>query len=133
MIDGVRLNPASIADGVYSFALRAPRAGGIRLRSRSAVPSLVGMTRHDHRRLGIALRQLILQQSGMLTCIDADAPLLQGGGCHVPEDGFCWTDGELELPTSLFAHLAGGCTLIVHSDRRAVMRYPLRAEVAAAA
>ena len=125
---GARLDPASVADGVYTFALAGPPAGMLRLRSRSAVPSLVGLNQREHRRLGVALRQIILRWPGVMTCLDYDAPLLAEGGCHLPEDGHSWTDGELALPAALFGHLKGALTLIVHTRKQA-MRYPLGAPV----
>jgi hypothetical protein len=63
-----------------------------------------------------------------MTCLDYDAPLLAEGGCHLPEDGHSWTDGELALPAALFRHLKGAFALIVHTRKQA-MRYPLGAPV----
>ncbi|HEV8678298.1 MAG TPA: Hint domain-containing protein, partial [Stellaceae bacterium] len=126
VVDGARLDPASVAGGVYTFALTTPPAGPLHLRSRSTVPSLTGGTRHDHRRLGVALRQIILTAPGVMTTIDHDASLLRDGGCHLPEAGHSWTAGDLTLPAALFAHLTGGCALIVHTSRQA-LRYPASA------
>ncbi len=132
VIDGGRLGPASVADGAYTFALDAPPAGRLRLCSRSGVPSLIGISRHDHRRLGVAIRQIILSQPGVMTCFAHDAPLFREGGCHLAEDGYCWTDGELVLPAALFGHLKGGFALIVQTRKQA-MRYPVSAAAAQAA
>jgi hypothetical protein len=90
------------------------------------VPSLTGGTRHDHRRLGVALRQIILAAPGVMTTIDHDAPVLADGGCYAAEAGHAWTDGDLTLPAALFGHLTGGCALIVHTSRQ-TLRYPIPA------
>jgi Hint domain len=131
-VDGARLDPASLADGVYTFFLAAPPVGPLRLCSRSAVPSLIGLNRHEHRRLGVAIRQIILQLPAMMTCLDHDALPLREGGCHLPEDGYSWTDGELVLPAEMFSHLWGPSTLLVHTRKQA-MRYPISAALAEAA
>jgi hypothetical protein len=67
-----------------------------------------------------------------MTTIDHDAPVLADGGCYAAEAGHAWTDGDLTLPAALFAHLTGGCALVVHT-RKCAMRYPAVASVAAAA
>jgi hypothetical protein len=131
VVDGERLDPASRGDCTHTFVLARPPAGPLLLRSRSFVPSLTGTSRHDHRRLGVAIRQIILHGPGMMTCLEHDAPLFREGGCHAAESGYCWTDGELLLPAGLFAHAGGKLTLIVHTRRQA-MRYPVRAVAAAA-
>jgi hypothetical protein len=132
VLDARRIEPASIKDDVYSFVLSGAPAGGLRLCSRSGVPSLLGLDRYDHRPLGLAIRQIILHQAGIMTCFDHDAPLFAKGGCHLPENGYCWTDGEFTLPARLFGHLKGPFTLIVHTRHQA-MRYPGRGALTEAA
>jgi Hint domain len=132
VVDGVRLDPASLADGVYTFTLTRSPVGALRLCSRRAVPSLLGLNRHEHRCLGVAIRQIVLHQPGVMTCFDYDAPVFAEGGCHLPEAGHCWTDGELALPAELLAHLRGTFTLLVHTSKQ-TMRYPIAAPVAQAA
>ena len=56
VVDGRRLDLVSSADGAYTFALDDLPAGPLRLCSRSAVPSLVGLNRHDHRHLGVVIQ-----------------------------------------------------------------------------
>ena len=46
------------------------------------------------------------------------------GGCHGPEQGCCWTDGELDLPAEIFRHLWGAFTLIVHTQRQTTRAGP---------
>ncbi len=124
--EGRRLDPAAVDGGLYSFALPASPASPLRLRSRSGVPSLLGITAHDHRRLGVAITQITIHQPGIVTVIEPDAPLFLAGGCHPLEHGYCWTDGEFELPRHLFAHLTGAFALGVHTERPG-MRYPISA------
>jgi hypothetical protein len=131
VVDGERCDPAPAADGVYRFALAGPPAAGLLLRSRSGVPSLVGITVHDHRRLGVAISRIELAQASLVTAIGHDAPLFFAGGCYPPEAGYSWTDGELALPARLFAHLDGPFTLSIHTERPG-MCYPLPAARAAA-
>ena len=122
--DGRRLDPSAIEGCAYTFSLSPPSETGLHLCSRSGVPSLLGVTAHDHRRLGIAIRRIVISQPGTATAIEHDAPLLVAHGCHPPEAGYCWTDGELALPPHLFAHMKGAFTLIVQTERPG-MRYPL--------
>ncbi len=96
-------------------------------------PPAVGITAHDHRRLGVAISRIVYGQRGVTTTLLFNAPVLQQGGCHPPEAGFCWADGDIELPARLFAHLRGPFTLTVHTERPGGMRYPLAGEVARAA
>jgi Hint domain len=124
VVDGERLEPTTADDSIYRFALEHPPAATLRLCSRSGVPSLLGRGRGDHRPLGVAIRQIILWHAGIPTCFDHDAPQLREGGCHIAEDGYCWTDGELELPPRFFMHLSGAFTLTVHTKRHNI-RYPI--------
>jgi len=132
IVDGARLNPAAIDGAAYNFALAGQPGGALLLRSRSGVPSLLGITRHDHRRLGVALAGIELHQSGIATSVDYDAALLAEAGCYPAEGGYCWTDGEVVLPADLFVHLGGPFALIVHTERPG-MRYPLAAPLPRAA
>jgi hypothetical protein len=124
LVNGERVEPATNDRTVYSFALNGPPPGVLRLCSRWGVPSLLGITPHDHRRLGVAIRQIIVHRPGIMTCFEAGASLYTEGGCHPAEDGFCWTDGELELPARLFAHMSSPFSIVVHTDRPG-MRYPV--------
>ncbi len=133
VLDGERIDPTAIAGGVYHFAVPRPPAATLRLRSRSGVPSLLGFGRHDHRPLGIAIKEIILDHAGIATGFDYDAPQLREGGCHPPEDGYSWTGGELELPMRFFSLLNGSFMLVVHTKPHYDMRYPISPLVARAA
>ncbi len=132
VVDGRRLDPAAVDGCTYTFALSQRPEARLHLRSRSGVPSLLGITAHDHRRLGIAIHRIVISQPGITTAIEHDAPALLAAGCHPAETGYCWTDGELALPPHLFAHLSGPSTLAVQIERPG-MRYPITAVRAAAA
>ena len=132
VVDGERLDPVSREDCVYTFALARPPAGTLLVRSRGAVPSLIGLNHHEHRRLGVAVRQIIVHRPGVMTSFDPDGPVFTEGGCHPAESGYSWTDGELHLPAPLFAHLKGALTLIIHTQQHG-MRYPIAAALAKAA
>ena len=133
VIDGQRWDPAARADGIYAFVLDRPPTDRLLVSSRSCVPSLMGTGQSDHRKLGVAIKQVVLHGPGVLTCLDHDA-LFALGRCYAPESGYCWTDGALELPPKIFAHMRGAFTLVVQT-RRHRMRYPLAAagDTAAAA
>ncbi|HEX3536747.1 MAG TPA: hypothetical protein VHU15_08275, partial [Stellaceae bacterium] len=126
VVDGKRLQPAFFEGRVCTFTVEARPAAEVRLSSRSDVPSLLGITRHDHRRVGVAVRGIELRQQGVVTAFDHDAPLFGEGGCHRAENGYCWTDGEFELPAWVFAHLSGPFTLTVHFEKPG-MRYSMPA------
>jgi hypothetical protein len=123
VVDGRRLNPAAVQRHAYTFAFAARPAGPVSLRSRSAVPSLIGISRHDHRRLGVLIARIEVRQPGIDTIYDGEAPFFLEGGCYPPENGYVWTDGELTLPPRLFAHFSGDFTVTIHTERPG-LRYP---------
>jgi len=133
LVDGERLDPTAIDDCVCTFAVVRPPTDTLRLRSRNGVPSLLGLSRHDHRPLGVAIKQITLQHAGIPTCFDFDAPQLREGGCYPPEGGYCWTDGEFELPARFVTLLNGAFRLVVHTQPHYDMRYPISAAPAEAA
>ncbi len=133
VVDGARLDPAAVENGVFAFALRAAPAETLLLRSRRVVPSLVGLSRSDHRTLGVAIRQIVLHHAGIATWFDDDQPQLREGGCYPPEDGFCWTDGEFALPARFYRQLAGPLALLVHTEPHFRLRYPIASRLAPAA
>lgn len=123
LTDGVRLDPAAATDGTFVFALAQPPKS-LLLRSRAGVPSLLGRSRADHRPLGVAIREIVIDQAGIATAFGFDAPQLREGGCYPPEDGFVWTDGELALLPRFFPGLGGALRLTVHTWPHG-MRYPV--------
>ena len=133
LVDGARVNPTAMDGSVYRFAVRRPPAATLQLRSRRGVPSLLGLSRSDHRPLGVAIKEIILHHAGIATHFNYDGAQFREGGCHRPEDGYCWTDGEFELPARFFTLLNGAFTLVVHTKPHHDMRYPIAARPAHAA
>jgi hypothetical protein len=132
VIKGKRTEAVSIKGCAYTFALDGSPLGSLRLASRSAVPSLLGLIRHDHRRLGVAISAIELRQAGVATIVRHDGTLFRDGGCHPPEAGHSWTDGVFDLPARLFAHLDGPSELTIRTEQPG-MRYPISATRARAA
>ncbi len=131
--DGERLEPEMTKGGVYRFVVPRPPTASLLLRSRVGVPSLLGQGRSDHRPLGVAITQLILDQEGIATYLDYDQPPLREAGCHRHEDGFSWTDGDLRLPARFLPPLPRPFTLLVRTEPHPELRYPLPAPAAEAA
>ena len=124
LLDETRLDPFAAEAGRYYFRLDPPAPHRLRLRSRSGVPSLLGLNCRDHRRLGVAIKRIVMAHAGNATCFDYDAPQLGEGGCHPPEAAFCWTDGELELPPVCFAAVDLPFLIRVETEPH-LMRYPI--------
>ncbi len=127
VVDGQRRDPAAVEDAVFAFRLQTAPTDTLLLRSRCVVPSLAGWSRSDHWPIGVAIRRIVLQQAGVVTCLVYDQPQLREGGCYPPQAGFCFTDGEFALPARFYPPLAGPLTLLVHTEPRFRMRYPLEA------
>ncbi len=125
LVDGRRLDRVAAEGCTDTFLLTMPPAGALAICSRSGAPSLLGISAHDHRRLGVALTGIELRQPGVATTFEYDFPLFVEAGCHPAESDYVWTDGELELPAHLFTHLKGAFTLTMHIERPG-MRYPLQ-------
>jgi hypothetical protein len=88
------------ADGVLRFHL--PRdTRKLRLRSLSAVPAHVLAAASDHRRLGVAVARLWLDER----LVPLTDPCL-GAGWHAPEPGLRWTDGDAVIATGGARRLA---------------------------
>ena len=129
LADGQRIAPQAIeavGGGVAfaSFRLAAvPRA--LHVVSRAAIPALLGRNA-DQRRLGVALRRIIVHGRNGVREIGFNSPVLDAGW-HGAEaaDGCRWTDGKAVLPAEAFAGLAAPLTIALHLG--AATRYP-RAE-----
>ncbi len=106
LADGRRVDGSARGAGVYAFCLPAPPAE-LRIVSRAVVPQELGLAR-DPRLLGVALRRVALWQGRHLRLLDAEE-LAQADGFHAfePADGWCWTDGDGQVPAALLAGLCG--------------------------
>jgi hypothetical protein len=113
VVDGKRVDALDGREDGYLFCLPIkPR--NVRIYSRAAVPQEFGMAR-DPRMLGVAVRRIVLAQAEQQHAIEAwHDSLTDGYHAYEPENGIRWTDGNAELPTSLFADLSGAGLLTVH-------------------
>jgi hypothetical protein len=112
LIDGQRLDAHEQHSGRHVFRLIGkPR--GARIRSRSVVPQELGIAR-DPRRLGVAVRRIIMAQPTRQRAIEAgDARLSNGFHQYEKDNGTRWTNGDGEIPTELFSGVSSSCVLIV--------------------
>jgi hypothetical protein len=91
--------------------------------SRAAVPQELGVAR-DPRMLGVAVRRIVLAQAGRQRAFEAsNDSLIDGYHAYEPDNDIRWTDGNAELPTSLFAGMGGAGMLMLHLGS-ATTRYP---------
>jgi hypothetical protein len=122
LVDGKRVDSHINKDGVHVYRL-AERPSRVHIISRAGVPEELGLAR-DPRALGVALRQIRFWRGATLRCIEASDPLLDLG-FHQFEDvnALRWTDGDAELPATLFDGPDGPCELELHVACTA--QYPL--------
>jgi len=122
LADGVRLDGEKIGDRIWRFQLNSP-ISELRILSRSAVPSAIGTVR-DHRRLGVALRRVVIEHVGVRTEIGWDAPCLEKGfSSPEPLDCHRWTNGDASLPPALLAMCDAGTTVELHVN--CLLSYPV--------
>ncbi len=99
LVDGRRVEPAWLAEDVMAVAL-PPGMRELRLRSRATRPSMaLGGT--DHRRLGVMVQAIALDEAGQATPIALDHPALCRGFHPAETDGttpWRWTDGDAAIP-----------------------------------
>jgi hypothetical protein len=112
LIDSRRLDAHEQHNGRYVFRLTGkPR--GARIRSRSVVPQELGIAR-DPRRLGIALRRIVLVQPMRQRAIEAGDPRLSNGFHEYEKaNGIRWTTGDAAIPPELFSGVSSSSVLIV--------------------
>lgn len=113
LADGAPVAASEVKAGVHVFNVAEPPRT-LHILSRSTIPAAAGLN-PDQRRLGVALRKIVLQAGGVRTSIRYDAPLLQEG-FHDPEidNGWRWTTGHAALPAPLLAAIIGPMTAAVH-------------------
>jgi hypothetical protein len=117
LADGVRLDAEAVAASVWRFRLSGP-VSDLRIASRSAIPSMLGLGQ-DQRRLGVAVRRIVLSQPGLRVEVGWEAESL-AAGFHGPEpvERHRWTDGEATLPPMLLAPLRAGAIVELHINGR---------------
>ena len=101
MVDGERIDAMLRRSKQYFFCI--PQGfGKIRVVSREGVPAETGMAR-DPRSLGVALTQIQIRWGAKIVLVQADdARLVDGFHDFEPDEGLRWTNGDAELPASLF-------------------------------
>lgn len=97
LVDGVRLDPVEIDNTKYRF-ISDSNARSVMIGSHTVVPALVGTAR-DHRRLGVAIREIAAIAPEGTIRLDYAADLLATGFHEAEPDGCLrWTNGAAELP-----------------------------------
>ena len=117
LADGKRIDPIERRDALVAFRLATtPRR--VRLVSRFAVPQELGIAR-DPRRLGVAIRRLVAAQGRRQRAIEAhDERLADGYHAYEADGSLRWTNGDAEVPRTLFTSLSGPSMLLVHLGAR---------------
>ncbi len=112
LADGERRDGARSSEGWHIFRLpRSPRT--VRIVSRSGSPAELGLSR-DPRSLGVAVRQVRVQQGRRLAEVGAEHPSLRDGfHAYEPDVGWRWTDGDAGLPPELWDGFTGPLEVIV--------------------
>ena len=98
--DGRTLRPVSVSGDRYTFVVPAG-ASDIRLASRIAIPSDRAAWLDDWRRLGVAIKRIVVRSGEDLMDIPADHPALREGWYKAEGDAatlWRWTDGNARLP-----------------------------------
>jgi hypothetical protein len=109
--DGQRVDAEHAEDGVYRFRLeRAPDE--LRIVSRSASPAELGRN-PDWRRLGVAIRSIVLRRADETRNLPHDWLGLSEGFHGAEAWGARWTDGDAQLPNIVFCGLAGSFELLL--------------------
>ena len=122
LVDGVRLDAEEVEPSIWRFRLPGP-VNDLRVVSRTAIPAMLGIEQ-DQRRLGVALRKIVLVQPGLWREIGWDyAGLATGFHGSEPAQRHRWTNGEASLPQSLLADLCAGAWVELHVN--SLLRYPL--------
>ena len=129
-VDGCRIDPVARGGAAVSFALPA-RRNWVRIVSNAAAPAELGSAR-DPRRLGVAIRQIMLRRGRHLGVIPAaDMRLTDGFHGFEPHEAIRWTDGDAGLPPEVFFGFDGPVELTLQLGGAA--RYPLFGAVVACA
>jgi hypothetical protein len=117
LVDGGRVDAAS---RVGAFASREFHVFGLAwapdgacIASRAAVPQELGQAR-DPRRLGVAVRRIIIRQGSRSRAVEAeDARLTDGFHAFEADEGWRWTDGAAHLPAALFSGFDGPLEVVL--------------------
>jgi hypothetical protein len=120
-----RVAPSGVAGDRYTFEVMGA-GGDLQIVTRSATPAELGVN-HDQRRLGVALRLIVLSQRGLRLEIAASSPVLTEGFYPYEREGdWRWTDGAGVLPSSILSNFVAGqpIGLEIHVGCTAVYQAP---------
>ena len=115
LVDEARArSPASIVEDRYVFTL-PECAREVRLLSRATKPCDLAPWVDDRRRLGVAVKRIVLSGQTGVSEVPVDAPFLADGWWDAEREGskiWRWTNGQAQLPISpglakIEIHLAG--------------------------
>jgi hypothetical protein len=112
IVDGEVVRAQAVEETVYSFTI-PPGSRAVWLASRRAVPAEVDASSQDRRRLGVALKRIVLRGAGRCNEIGHDHSSLREG-FHDDEGGHRWTDGIARLPQELLRPFSGDVLVEVH-------------------
>jgi len=101
--DGRVVCPVSVHANRHVFVLPAG-AAEVRLASRAAIPSDSVPYLDDWRRLGVAVKRIVIRSDSEFMDIPADHPALTEGWYKVERDSAClwrWMDGNARLPIAV--------------------------------
>ena len=124
-VDGEPVWPATRANGRHVFRLVGP-IRRLELRSRSQVPKDAGLSDDDPRRLGVAVRCILVDGPGFGVKLMPDWPGFEHG-FHDSEGPLRWTDGCGRLDLTLLTTAHGGVTVTVdaYEQRHYLMSLPV--------
>jgi hypothetical protein len=114
LVDERVRSPASIVEDRYVFTL-PECAREVRLLSRATKPCDLAPWVDDRRRLGVAVKRIVLSGQTGVSEVPVDAPFLADGWWDAEREGskiWRWTNGQAQLPISpglakIEIHLAG--------------------------
>ena len=118
VVDGAEIRPESSEAGTYRFTIPAG-SREVRLASRASVPTEIVARSRDARRLGVALKRLVLSDGDLVVEARHGHHAL-ADGFHADEETARWTDGFARLPEMLLRPFAGAVALEVQLAARSL-------------
>jgi hypothetical protein len=112
VVDGARIDAVSEEAGIFRFQVDGSPAEA-RIVSRSTIPSALGFGQ-DQRKLGVAVRKIVLSKGGLSLEIGWDGELTDGFNDPEPAEGYRWTRGDAVIPAQMLAPFKGGATVEIH-------------------
>jgi fibronectin-binding autotransporter adhesin len=126
IVDGAVVGAAAVEGGIHRFAISVG-AGDVRIASRSVIPAEAEACASDKRRLGVAVRSIVLFGANGRIEIGPDSRALCDG-FHKDEGSHRWTDGNAILPAGYLVGISGIEIQLAATD----LLYPVVPQVVAA-